>query len=166
MRASAGIGPCQILLWSGLVVSIHSMSAAVTGHRQVARSAAPGAATITAHRVLDPEGDAALETYHVPSPARRSPCAAGPTPPAHPHPARQSHPPAALVGVHPVSSVPSLIPRSRATSAIGLPVSRTSGPRPPGNRDRTSCVSAVAPPLKAMCVHVMRGSPVSYFLVC
>ena len=46
-------------------------------------------------------------------------------------------------------SVPALIPRSRATCAIGLPVSRTSR-TPPGNPDRTSCVSASAPPFKAM----------------
>jgi hypothetical protein len=53
-------------------------------------------------------------------------------------------------------SVPSLTPRSRATCAIGLPVSRTSPappperPRPPGSPDRTSCVSLPSeiPPFK------------------
>jgi hypothetical protein len=47
---------------------------------------------------------------------------------------------------------------SRATCAIALPVSRPAGPRPPGNRDRTSGVSAIVPPFKAM-LYVMGESP-------
>src|SRR5690348_8673280 len=56
--------------------------------------------------------------------------------------------------------VPSLIPRSRATCAIGLPVSRTSRTAP--SRKSLSNflrVSAIALPPLRRCVHVTRGSP-------
>src|SRR5262249_14398472 len=56
--------------------------------------------------------------------------------------------------------VPALIPRSRATSAIGLPVSRTSRTAPSRkSRSNFLRVSPIALPPLRRCVHATRGSP-------
>src|SRR6266536_1236864 len=56
--------------------------------------------------------------------------------------------------------VPSLIPRSRATCAIGLPVSRTSRTAPSRkSRSNFLRVSAIAYLPLRRCVHATRGNP-------
>src|SRR5262249_20240775 len=58
--------------------------------------------------------------------------------------------------------VPSLIPRSRATCAIGLPVSRTSRTAPsPKSRSNFLRVSPIAVPPLRRCFHATRGSPLA-----
>src|SRR5437879_2182416 len=60
-------------------------------------------------------------------------------------------------------SVPSLTPSSRATCAIGLPVSRTSRTAPSlKSWSNFLRVSAIAPPHLRRCVHATRGNPLHH----
>ena len=129
------------------------------GYRAHALWAAIKRPRLPAHRIVYPEGHRAFE--HV---APHSELGVLLTQPGQLGPLILAQRPVPLTAAAPVSftqfpRVPSLIPRSRATCAIGLPVSRTSRTAPSLKSASNFLRALPSPSPLRGCLHARRGNP-------